>query len=55
MEGMQLGVIIACCSSWFAWILSFYGSECLKILPNESMAKIKAGLVITAAVFEAVR
>jgi len=52
MRGLQLSAILSCSFSWIAWVLSFYGSECLKILPNETMAKVKSGLVLGAGFFE---
>ena len=55
MRGLQFCAILSCSFSWIAWILSFYGSECLKILPNETMAKVKSGLVLGAGFFEVLR
>ena len=55
MKGLQVFSASACGLSWAAWILSFYGSECLTVLSNQSLYPVKKALIVTAAVFQTIR
>ena len=55
MKGLQVFVSTSCGLSWVAWILHFYGSECLTVLSNEKLRSVKNIMVIVAAVLQSIR